>query len=571
MAQNTQYRDILRKVRAAPKRFISAARHQNPQGLAALTDLAKVWTHVPRMMEQGIIDMFLSHLREELAPSSTREWHDDVEFAQLSLRALTEMDKLFNDPRYDTQTRAFVAGWPGMVKWSEYIYDVRQQAASSVKERIAYLIEIVPLFLRFSQVSTFLPTMWDTPGTVELFTKLWIRESEGVGKLEGAIMNTIDMILRHCAAQGRMDAHDMILTAVAGDADSFVQLVLRRMRKVTKRLDKNLEKSGTIAGYINILMALCYPDTHPFRRAVFDAGAIPSVTRIFVALSRTISSNSPEIQVVLLASCIPFVLGYLEWDGYTGVVRAMKMGVLQALLDGSPVFPRMPKEIVDAALECVRDMLPPYAVYRSFVDAVAPFLKDREQEKVSALPAALTPFWSKLAERVHVLGQTDDEVTRCDNFQCQHLDTTFKICGGCQVVCYCSRECQKADWKQGHRSVCEFIKVDTPLGHRDRIDQSRIQTLAQKIVHLNSATFHAIADRDFPDTPRNELVPCIDLSRVPEVLSVRTFDEAIGGRIRPTADWYRSHGITSVLCLRKDGSQFREMWLPAASENFWEV
>ncbi|KAJ7627177.1 hypothetical protein FB45DRAFT_1082359 [Roridomyces roridus] len=361
------------------------------------------------------------------------------------------------------------------------------------------------------------------------------------------------------ATQRRTDAHDRVLSVVDGDADFFVRLVFRRLRKVCKRFDDSSATVTPLALYIQLLQSLCLPDEHPLRLAFFNAGGIACVTRAFVAGSRIIRSSPVDQQVLLLLTCVSFFVKHLEGDGCLGVVRAMKMGFLQALLNCSPTFPQMPKEFVDAAMAIVRHLLPPYAVYRSFVDAVTPFLKEREQEKVTALPAigtALTPFWSELAERVHALGDTDDEVTKCDNIECQRLDTerTFKMCGGCQVVYYCSRECQ-----------------DRPLGRRDRIDQSRIQTLAQKMVHLNSATFHAIAERDFPDTPRKELVPCVDLSRVPEVFSVRTFDEAIGERFRPTADWHSSHGIASIVCMRKNGSEVREMWLRAANEDFWGV
>ncbi|KAF7320583.1 hypothetical protein HMN09_00142700 [Mycena chlorophos] len=44
----------------------------------------------------------------------------------------------------------------------------------------------------------------------------------------------------------------------------------------------------------------------------------------------------------------------------------------------------------------------------------------------------------------------------CDNLDCgQILDRhQFKRCGGCQATFYCSRACQKNDWKLGHREGC---------------------------------------------------------------------------------------------------------------------
>ncbi|KAJ7726172.1 hypothetical protein DFH07DRAFT_245218 [Mycena maculata] len=50
----------------------------------------------------------------------------------------------------------------------------------------------------------------------------------------------------------------------------------------------------------------------------------------------------------------------------------------------------------------------------------------------------------------------------------------FRKCGGCGVPCYYSRECQKADWSNGHRDVCQVLQtrksLDPPgtLSPRDR-------------------------------------------------------------------------------------------------------
>lgn len=46
--------------------------------------------------------------------------------------------------------------------------------------------------------------------------------------------------------------------------------------------------------------------------------------------------------------------------------------------------------------------------------------------------------------------------TACDHCTARHMDGTpkFKMCSACTAVRYCSRECQVADWKAGHREKC---------------------------------------------------------------------------------------------------------------------
>ena len=37
---------------------------------------------------------------------------------------------------------------------------------------------------------------------------------------------------------------------------------------------------------------------------------------------------------------------------------------------------------------------------------------------------------------------------------CRRTDGVMK-CGGCEIVTYCGRECQRLDWRTGHRQACK--------------------------------------------------------------------------------------------------------------------
>ena len=50
----------------------------------------------------------------------------------------------------------------------------------------------------------------------------------------------------------------------------------------------------------------------------------------------------------------------------------------------------------------------------------------------------------------------------CVNIECtlpkrMTTQSDMFICGGCQLVCYCSSECQKADWKR-HKEACKMVR-----------------------------------------------------------------------------------------------------------------
>jgi hypothetical protein len=39
------------------------------------------------------------------------------------------------------------------------------------------------------------------------------------------------------------------------------------------------------------------------------------------------------------------------------------------------------------------------------------------------------------------------------------VPATLKLCGGCRTTRYCSSECQKKDWKMGHKEVCSRFSL----------------------------------------------------------------------------------------------------------------
>lgn len=55
-------------------------------------------------------------------------------------------------------------------------------------------------------------------------------------------------------------------------------------------------------------------------------------------------------------------------------------------------------------------------------------------------------------------------------FRCHtHLPKLLR-CSGCQLVHYCSKECQKLDWKKGHRGTCKALKA---VNERDLRDEKQ--------------------------------------------------------------------------------------------------
>ena len=67
-----------------------------------------------------------------------------------------------------------------------------------------------------------------------------------------------------------------------------------------------------------------------------------------------------------------------------------------------------------------------------------------------------------------------DETNKCFNPLCHCMDNEdkrFKSCSNCRSTKYCSKECQTAHWKNGHKLECKDFQVEkerTMMGFRER-------------------------------------------------------------------------------------------------------
>ncbi|KAJ6512848.1 hypothetical protein C8R45DRAFT_328397 [Mycena sanguinolenta] len=533
MASTDRHTELVRKMSATPSRYIETARRQSDPGLTALFELSSVWADVPQLIELGVVDAFLSHLRAEKAPASTTKWkHPDADFAFLALVSLAEMDPLIDNPEYQAQSRAVLDGWPGIFKWCSYIYDVGVNSKSA-RERRAPSASVAKLFDTLTCSDDFVAAMVETDGCLELVTKLWADVQHFT--LESGLTDTLKTLIEHADFLGKLEIHNRVIEAAGGDVDFIVRLVLGRVKKLTKTIDPDLG-SLALSWHIDLITRLCQP--HPFRRAFFDANVIVIVTSSFVALSRLISQKPTTDGIsMMMASCFNFFAQYLEGDDYPSLIHAVRAGFLPAFLDCSPTFSRMAEEDMYTALSIIVNVLPPYLVYRSFIEAVTSAvekLKTPHYETLIAQPMinkAWRSFVDLLAERQAPLKQLYKLFghrlpVSCDNIKCRRIDVkhNFKKCAACEAVYYCSPECQKSAWKSSHRAICN----DANAG-RTKSDNPHLQRLMRWVADDNFLTFRIIAERDFPNIPHENLMPCIDFRCVPEKYSVKMLKPGASG------------------------------------------
>ncbi|KAJ7328464.1 hypothetical protein DFH08DRAFT_883994 [Mycena albidolilacea] len=93
------------------------------------------------------------------------------------------------------------------------------------------------------------------------------------------------------------------------------------------------------------------------------------------------------------------------------------------------------------------------------LEVLAPKLRN------SDIAESWTDFIMLVTDRAEILRQVAPK-KMCDNLACSKKDVkdAFQMCSKCKHSCYCSKECQNADWHAGsHKTACQCIATASIL------------------------------------------------------------------------------------------------------------
>ncbi|KAF6746352.1 hypothetical protein DFP72DRAFT_922903 [Ephemerocybe angulata] len=124
---------------------------------------------------------------------------------------------------------------------------------------------------------------------------------------------------------------------------------------------------------------------------------------------------------------------------------------------------------VDRLLEHIlRDITPHMSVSRIARGATAnlyPGLEDDVQNYdgwsmvVTSLPDAVSAAQLVFEERGGIHVDVCNNLKHSIRYESSHSEYSVRKCSSCECVAYCSRECQKADWDEGHKHECGLLRL----------------------------------------------------------------------------------------------------------------
>ncbi|KAG1728499.1 uncharacterized protein EDB91DRAFT_1161580 [Suillus paluster] len=226
-----------------------------------------------------------------------------------------------------------------------------------------------------------------------------------------------------------------------------------------------------IAWDVHIVTALSFRDD--MRESLLSNGAIITITEVIHLI---VGRSFDPANVTYAARCISNASLFLrirmqEMDGIPWMSEAIRSGIIKGLVRSERYIPFMDNDKArDALSDILHSIVPAYTVYRSMLLPIARAVnevKDLGLDKRLDKSGKLYAGWKCLletTERRRLLkydGPDQVHVQTCHNDNCRKTVTTgrLKRCGGCLHTYYCSKSCQRYDWRRGkHKAYCTRIQ-----------------------------------------------------------------------------------------------------------------
>lgn len=391
----------------------------------------------PELLKLDVLSVFYGHLNSPppangISPLASGTGKIDCAWA--SLVALTKVGNVISTPHplisvADIEKRSLCA-WEGVFKWCLCIYTTRVVSDGTLispKLRRSAMDVIGGVLYTLSRFIEVRKVMVDTPGSIELVTRLWIIEDEPAAPsglsipvhsaaLDGLLTlpywkapnsiggNGTSKTLKEqeeedkretIAISRREAARNMLnrVVAAAGDSSSLVvEMAFSRLRTATSTNARMHEPCTPI--FLDLIGHLSRVPDHQFRLGFLSEGMTALATKLavkFVGLLDVLSASGggdpPQIAICrsnpavspheedlhgTLIGSLGFLANTLEsTDGFTWVIKAVSAGLLQAWVGAARHMHRFNnKEDVDMVVSILNKIVPKYMVYKSVVTNV---------------------------------------------------------------------------------------------------------------------------------------------------------------------------------------------------------
>ncbi|CAL1711489.1 unnamed protein product [Somion occarium] len=209
------------------------------------------------------------------------------------------------------------------------------------------------------------------------------------------------------------------------------------------------------------------------RVALLSQNVISSITRAMTA-AITASTSPAGPDIAMFQWCCVSIKNFSKTlDTVPYILQLVDSDILAILFNGDRLLARMPRRLDNDQLEdsprtLLKEVIGPYLIYPSILQAVKKYMKKSKNLDVSSRNSEeFRHAWEKMMEWGNFISIATQQITKQNPLQtyatcaqCGKSDIhgEFKRCTGCLNSIYCSTECQRVGWKNGHEKYCKELQ-----------------------------------------------------------------------------------------------------------------
>ncbi|KAJ7652388.1 hypothetical protein DFH06DRAFT_1206012, partial [Mycena polygramma] len=318
--------------------------------------------------------------------------------------------------------------------------------------------------------------------------------------------------------------------------------------------------------------------------ALIPRGIIPALITCIMCLTPVVGErlNGP----VILCVAFSFLGRYSTASpGRSHMCEALQAGLLRTVVLVASTDAH--SEELDSRLDfLLKDALPSYMVYHSILVQMSSFLAEVEEfvraETFKASPqfAAWQAFHALVQDRLVFIQDFDSRTNvlykACDNMECDHIrvKSDLRRCSVCLDLYYCSKQCQAADWRAGHRETCHTFSGLRRLPEEEQCsmkDRAFLRALIRRDYVLNRRQIHTQQILQWAPNPAQLCYVLFDYMHGPVSVSVRPWPRDESEILEHPPEWLTRHSNYGLRAGKSHGLlEVHLMAIPNGSKTHWK-
>ncbi|KAJ7095053.1 hypothetical protein C8R44DRAFT_813856 [Mycena epipterygia] len=449
-----------------------------PVALAAMNgsskDIARLHTVAQSLTDDeaiGLLPVFYANLDPSWIPSL--EVLDNIADPLTRLPRVENATKTLSSLCYLVRNPLFPLAatpdlWPRIWKWMEFIRLYHECIpVFTASEVVSTHVSQSQILLKFGQHPQTSLAMFSTNGVRRMLATAWATLVHRLYTADEPV--TLGVIALPLLALSDMKDPQNLAEVVDGCGGSYKTLALTLMQNISQAVAHS-KSNMAVTSITSVLLFLSdvYRISPDFVAYLLSHGIISSLVAALDIDGVPPPAEGVPDRPVEVELCLGSLIQYLNVSpGYPWMVQALQAGLLRRIVTSSARI----ATASDAGKypELLWTVLPRSLVFYPVIAEMKKSFSQLEtlsrSEEFSR--SVLYGHWNVLKalvdERVKVLDTWEASgrasSLTCDNMECDKVDKKelFRRCAVCHTAAYCSRECQRADWIDGHRDECHVL------------------------------------------------------------------------------------------------------------------